>query len=148
MRKIFVKDDLRTMSVILLIASVISIVAIGVYSGVIMINALTDTAESRAISHLESADFIMIEKTKNIQRFADILNANDRLHTLITVGDKNGIHSIMRKTVADFEDIEGCILVDSQGRDYVYNLPFITEDNLLQLQVSCTRLSEKTGQLK
>lgn len=148
MKKIFIKDDLRTISVVLLLASIMSIVSIGTYSGVIMVDALTDTAESRAISHLESADFIMIEKTKNIQRFADMLNANDNLHNLINNGDKEGVHSIMKKTAADFEDIEGCILVDDFGVEFVYNLPFITEDNLLQLQVSCTRLSEKVGQLK
>lgn len=146
--KVFFKDDLKTMTIILLVISIVSIAAIGTYSGIIMIEALMDNTESRAISHLESSDYLTIEKTKNIQRFTDIINADNNLHKYIADGNNEEIQKIVKKAVMDFEDIEGCILIDDQGRKYVYNLPFITDDNILQMQVSCPRISEKEGQLK
>lgn len=148
MKKPLFKNDLKTISIIILAATVISIVSLGAYSGIIMANALTDTAERRAISHLESIDIIMMEKTKNIQRFADLLNANEKLQNYVLNGVQEEVFREINKIIDDFEDVEGCILFDETGKGIIYNLPFINEDSLLKLQVSCSRLSEKTCQLK
>ncbi len=151
MKKKFLGTSLRTLLTIVFVVALISIASIGAYSVANSVKTQTENIELSTISHLKTSDAVLFEKIKNIQRFVDILAVDKELCAKLqnyTEADMADINSILSGTIHDYEDIEGCVLVNSSGDAFIYNIPDLKEENLLRLQVSCPGISDKSGYLK
>lgn len=151
MKKKFLGTSLRTLLTIVFVVALISIASIGAYSVANSVKTQTENIELSTISHLKTSDAVLFEKIKNIQRFVDILAVDKELCAKLqnyTEADMADINSILSGTIRDYEDIEGCVMVNSSGDAFIYNIPDLKEENLLRLQVSCPGISDKSGHLK
>lgn len=143
--------NLRTIITIVFVISLISIVSIGAYSVTNSIAMQTENIEVNTISHLKTSDAVLFEKIKSVQRFVDILAVNKELSGRISTYTESNfayVTSELGEIIHDYEDIEGCVMVNSSGDAFIYNVPDLKEENLLRLQVSCQGLSDKIGYLK
>ena len=151
MKKKVFNDNLRAMLTVVFLVSLVAIIAIGAYSVANNIENQTDNIEISTISHLKTSDAVLYEKIKNIQRFVDILSMNEVLHSKLSEFSESNMESVnvsLNTMIESFEEIEGCVLVNSSGEAFIYNIPELKEENLLRLQVSCPGMSDKNGYLK
>ena len=150
MKKGVFNDSLKTMLTIVMIISLSSIVAIGSYSVINNIEKQTENIENSTISHLKTSSLVFFERLKNIQRFVDILGINEELHTRLDLLNEENLGAVtttLNTIIHDFSEIEGCVLVNSSGEAFIYNLPALRQENLLRLQVSCPNMSDVKGHL-
>lgn len=143
--------NLRTIITIVFVISLISIVSIGAYSVTNSIAMQTENIEVNTISHLKTSDAVLFEKIKSVQRFVDILAVNKELSGRISTYTEPNLAYVTSELggiIHDYEDIEGCVMVNSSGNAFIYNVPDLKEENLLRLQVSCPGMSDKIGYLK
>lgn len=140
--------NLKTLSVTILIVAVIAIASIGGYSSIIMADSLVDNIEVNALNHLKSSDSLFYEKIKNIQRFSDTMSLSESLWNIINQTESHEeFNTFMTRNIANFDDVEACVIISNTGEGYVYNLPTFNDDHLVQLQVSCRQISEKNSLL-
>ncbi len=147
--KRFFADDLKTLSTIIFAVALAAVLAIGAYACMVVTDVVTDNAEKAALSHLKSSDSVLLEKTKNLQRFVDVVTIHPDLKRLLNDETRHDdeFFSLMRSLTEGFEEVDGCILLNSAGRGYIYNLQTLNEEHLIQLQISCSHLSSKNGVL-
>lgn len=144
------KLNLKMLSYCILIITLTTMVAIGVYAYSALAKELTDNAQKTALLHLKSSEALLTEKIKNIERFTDIVSMNQDLQQLLNEQELNSqsIQAVLMSLCTDYEEVEGCVFVNNQGKVYNYNLTELSEDDIFYMQVAYTHLNEKRGMLR
>ena len=141
--------SLQTLVLYIVVVALAAIIGVGCFSSTVVTDTLRVNAEQTALMHLKSMDAVLLEKTKNIQRFVDLVSSDDRLESLVMQenADVDLVNTYLRNVTGEFPDIEACIISKEFEKNYSFNMQDLSEDDILQLQVSCPIVSEKRGEL-
>lgn len=148
MKKI-VPYSLQTIVLYIVVVFLAAIIGVGYFSSNVVTDTLRVNAEQTALMHLKSMDAVLLEKTKNIQRFVDLVSNDERLESLVMQenADVDLVNTYLRDVIEEFSDIEACIISKEFEKNFSFNLQNLSEDDILQLHVSCPLVSEKRGEL-
>lgn len=141
--------SLQTIVLYVVVVTLAAIFAVGYFSSNIVMDSLKENAENTALMHLKSMDAVLVEKAKNIQKFVELVSNDEYFESMVMQEnpDAESVNTYLKNAIAEFPDIEACIISKEFGKNYSFNLQDLNEDDFLQLQVYCSLTNEKKGEL-
>ena len=148
-KKLF-KSELKTLFVFIVFFWIVAFSLFAVYSSVLISKSQSENVENNALHRLKDIDNAFFNIIADINTFTELINADEQKYMgIINYTDaSNEFSAIGNKLININTYINGFALISDENRYITYNMPNITSDNILHLQVAFPLSTEKIGELK
>ena len=149
MRKKIFKSELKTLFILIVFFQIIAFSILAMYSCMLIDTLKSENIESSAMYRLKDVDSMLFNNMSDIEVFTELINTDKQKFTqFINTQDINGISAETTKLIKDNPYIRGFALVAPDNKYITYNMPNITSDSIIHLQVVFPLTSEKIGDSK
>lgn len=149
MRKKIFKSELKTLFILIVFFWIIAFSLLAMYSCMLVNTLKSENIESSAMYRLKDIDTMLFNNVSDIEVFTELINTDKQKFTqFINTQDINGISAETTKLIKDNPYIRGFALVAPDNKYITYNMPNITSDSIIHLQVVFPLTSEKIGDSK
>ena len=149
MRKKIFKSELKSLFILIVFFWIIAFSLLAMYSCMLVNSLKSENIESSAMYRLKDVDSMLFNNMSDIEVFTELINTDKHKFTqFINTQDINGISAEATKLIKDNPYIRGFALVAPDNKYITYNMPNITSDSIIHLQVVFPLTSEKIGNSK
>ena len=149
MRKKIFKSELKSLFILIVFFWIIAFSLLAMYSCMLVNSLKSENIESSAMYRLKDVDSMLFKNMSDIEVFMELINSDKQKFTqFINTQDINGISAEATKLIKDNPYIRGFAIVAPDNKYITYNMPNITSDSIIHLQVVFPLTSEKIGDSK
>ena len=148
-KKLF-KSELKSLFIFIVFFWIVAFSLFAIYSSVLISNSQAENVENNALHRLKDIDNAFFNIITDINTFTELVNDDEQKYTNIinTSGTSNELSVIGNKLININTYITGFALISGNNRYITYNMPNITSDNIIHLQVAYPLSTEKSGEFK
>ena len=149
MRKKLFKSELKTLFILIVFFWIIAFSLLAIYSCMLINTLKSENIESNAMYRLKDIDSIVFKNMNDVEVFTKLVNADKENFTqFINNQDSNSLSAEANKLINGNPYIRGFALIVPDNNYITYNMPSITSDSIIHLQVAFPLSSEKIGESK
>ena len=148
-KKIF-KSELKTICIVMVLFWIVAFSLFAAYSGMLISTQQFEATENSALYRLKDIDSTFYHNISDINTFAELISTDEQkfIDIIKSQDSSNELSTLANKLINDNTYINGFALISQENRYVTYNMPNITSDNIIHLQVAFPLADKKPGELK
>ena len=148
LKKIF-KSELKALFILIVFFWIIAFSLLAMYSCMLINTLKSENTESNAMYRLKDIDSMLFNNISDIEVFTELINADkQKFMGFINTQDFNSISAESARLINGNPYISGYALIAPDNKYITYNMPNITSDSIIHLQVVFPLTAEKIGDSK
>ncbi len=150
MQKKLFQNELKTLLILIVFFWIVAFSLFAVSSSILISKSQSENVENNELYHLKDIDYSFFNIIADINTFTELINSNEQkyIDILNNPGASNDFAAIGNKLIGINPHIKGFAIIFGENNYVTYNMPNITSDNILYLQIAFPLSTEKIGEYK